>query len=218
MKLPEEIQFLAIEGVIGVGKSSLSEMIAQRLGAQLMQEEIEENPFLGKFYTNRDAYAFQVQLFFLLSRHKQFAETFSQRDMFSSCIVGDYVFDKDRIFASINLTRDELAMYDKVARALNKEIVRPDFVVYLQANIDTLMDRIKKRGRPWEMKMDRAYLEELIEAYNHYFFHIVECPVLIVNTDKIDFIEKEDDLKDLLNIIESFPKGTTYYSPTSLSL
>ncbi|MGL1902245.1 MAG: deoxynucleoside kinase [Fibrobacterales bacterium] len=218
MTLPEEIQFLAIEGVIGVGKSSLSEMIAQRLGAQLMHEEVEENPFLGKFYSNREAYAFQVQLFFLLSRHKQFYETFEQRDMFSSCIVGDYVFDKDRIFASINLTRDELAMYDKVAHALAKDVVKPDFVVYLQANIDTLVERIKKRGRTWEQKMDRAYLEELIEAYNHYFFHVVECPVLIVNTDNIDFVEKEDDLKDLLNVIESFPKGTTYYSPTSLHL
>ena len=96
MILPEEIQFLAIEGVIGVGKSSLSEMIAERLGAQLLQEEVEENPFLGKFYTNREAYAFQVQLFFLLSRHKQFYETFQQPDMFRSCVVGDYIFDSSR--------------------------------------------------------------------------------------------------------------------------
>jgi deoxyguanosine kinase len=218
MKLPEEIEFLAIEGVIGVGKSSLSTMVAERFGAQLMHEEVEENPFLGKFYTNRQAYAFQVQLFFLLSRHRQFSEMFAQRDLFSSGVVGDYVFAKDRIFASINLSRDELGMYDRVAHALQKDIVAPDFVVYLQANVDTLLDRIKRRGRPWELKMDRAYLEELIEAYNHYFFHVVDCPVLIVNTDNIDFVEREDDLKDLLNVIASFPRGTTYYSPTSLRI
>ena len=215
LKFKEDIQFIAIEGVIGVGKTTLSSIISERFQINLLREEFEENPFLEKFYRDRDAYAFQTQVFFLLSRHKQFRNTFKQKDLFSPSTVSDYIFEKDRIFASLNLSAEEFSMYDKIAQTLQKDIVKPDFIVYLQANVQTLLNRIRKRNRSMELSIERDYIEELIEAYNHYFFHCTDCPVLIVNTDNIDFVKHEDDLEDLLKVISSLPRGTTYYSPTS---
>jgi len=218
MKLPSEIRYLAIEGVIGVGKSSLVEVLGERLQATLLMEQFEENPFLEKFYTDREAWAFQTQLFFLLSRHRQLQETFAQHDLFRPLVVSDYTLDKDRIFAVQNLSDHELSMYDTVAKALRRDSVQPDFVVYLQASVPTLLERIRKRDRAMERTIEGNYLRDLVERYNHHFFHYEEAPVLIVNTDQIDFVENPKDLEDLLKAIEQCPPGLNFYAPQGNSL
>lgn len=216
MQIPADIRYIAVEGVIGVGKSTLSKILAQRYGARLLPEIFEENPFLEKFYADQKAYAFQTQLFFLLSRHKQLKESFDQEDLFVKCTVSDYCYDKDRIFASINLSDEEMTMYDTVSNSLNTHLVKPDYIIFLQANPDVLLARIEKRNRAMEQNMDPAYLRALIESYNRHFFNFNDCPVLTVNTDAIDFVENESDLTELLKTIDSFPLGKTFYNPSSL--
>lgn len=213
MRLPHDIRFLAIEGVIGVGKTTLAQEITERLGATLLLEEFAENPFLEKFYADHEAWAFQTQLFFLLSRHRQFQDVFLQHDLFRNLVVSDYTFDKDRIFALQNLSDHEMAMYDTVAKVLERDRVRPDYVVYLQASVPTLLDRIHRRDRPMERSIEGNYLRDLVERYNHHFFHFNDCPVLIINTDHIDFVEHKGDLEEIIRIIGSCPPGTTVYSP-----
>ena len=209
------IRYLAIEGVIGVGKSSLAKIVAQRADARLMQEQFEENPFLSKFYQDRKAYAFQTQLFFLLSRHRQFAEQFAQQDLFHPFTVTDHTFDKDRIIARATLDDAEMALYSRVADVLERDVARPDFVVYLQADVEVLMQRIRKRGRHMERDIDPGYLRELIALYNEHFFRYRECPVLIVNTNNIDFVENNDDLEMLLERIRQVPPGISAFIPES---
>lgn len=213
IKLPEEIRYLAIEGVIGVGKSSLASILAERMGADLVEEPFAENPFLEKFYSDREAWAFQTQLWFLLSRHRQLKEVFEQEDLFRSIVVSDYTLDKDRIFALQNLSDNEMHMYDTVATALANQVVKPDFVIYLQASVSTLLERIHKRGRSMENTIEGNYLRDLVDRYNHHFFHYDETPVLIINTDNIDFVHNEHDREDLLKAIEACPPGLTYYAP-----
>ena len=216
--LPDEIRYIAIEGVIGVGKSSLATMLAEQLGAELLEEPFTENPFLDKFYQDRDAWAFQTQLWFLLSRHRQLKDTFEQEDLFRTIVVADYTLDKDRIFALQNLTENEMSMYDTVSKALAQEVVKPDFVVYLQASVPTLVERIRKRGREMERSIEGNYLRDLVDRYNHHFFHYEDTPVLIINTDKIDFVNNEADRNDVLKAIEACPPGMTFYAPRSRSL
>jgi len=213
LKLPDDIRYLAIEGVIGVGKSSLANIIAERLDAELLEEPFTENPFLEKFYSDRDAWAFQTQLWFLLSRHRQLKETFEQEDLFRNLVIADYTLDKDRIFALQNLSENEMFMYDTVSVALAKEVIKPDFVVYLQASVSTLLDRIRKRDRTMERTIEGNYLRDLVERYNHHFFHYEDTPVLIVNTDHIDFVHNEKDREDLLKVIEQCPPGMNFYAP-----
>ncbi len=216
MKLPEDIKYIAIEGVIGVGKSSLAHILSKRYQARLLSEIFEENPFLEKFYENQNAYAFQTQLFFLLSRHRQLKASFEQQDLFVNCTVSDYCYDKDRIFASINLKEDELGMYDTVAQSLNIGLPKPDYIIYLQGNSDVVQGRIEKRNRTMEQNMDPAYLKALIHTYSNHFFNYSDCPVLTINTDQIDFVENESDLEDLLKVIDRFPAGKNFYNPSSL--
>jgi len=213
MRLDPHIRFLAIEGVIGVGKTTLAELLANELEATFLQEEFAENPFLEKFYDDKEAYAFQTQLFFLLSRHRQFQDTFIQHDLFRNLVVSDYTLDKDRIFAMQNLSEAEMSMYDTVSAALERDRVKPDYVVYLQASVPTLMHRIKKRDRPMERTIEGNYLRDLVDRYNHHFLHYEDCPVLIVNTDHIDFVENEKHLQQVLQAIASCPAQTTYYVP-----
>src|SRR5262247_766154 len=207
-----ENRYLVIEGVIGAGKTSLSRLLSDRLSAKLVLEEVEENPFLKDFYRDRERYAFQTQMHFLFSRYQQ-QRTLRQMDLFSERMVSDYLFQKDRIFAGLNLSERELALCEKVVGWLELEVTKPDVVVYLQASTDTLMERIAKRGRPFEKDMDRAYIHALNEAYNHFFFHYVEAPLLVVNTNGIDFVNDPDDFQDLLKRILVHRQGTVYYAP-----
>lgn len=207
-----ENRYIVIEGVIGAGKTSLTRMLSDRLSAQLVLEEVEENPFLKDFYRDRARYAFQTQMHFLFSRYQQ-QRNLRQTDLFSDKLVSDYVFQKDRIFASLNLVDKELALYERLVGWLELDVVKPDVVVYLQASTETLMERITKRNRSFEKDMDRGYIEKLNEAYNYYFFHYTETPLLVVNTNRIDFVNQPDDFEDLLKRILSHRQGTMYYTP-----
>ena len=207
-----ENRYIAVEGVIGVGKTSLSKLLTERLKAQLVLEEVEENPFLKDFYKDRARYAFQTQMHFLFSRYQQ-QRNLRQTELFSDRLVADYLFQKDRIFAGLNLSDRELALYEKLVVWLELDVVKPDVVVYLQASSDILMERIGRRGRAFEKDMDRDYIKQLNEAYNYFFFHYVDAPLLVVNTNAIDFVNNADDFEDLLQRILSHRQGTVYYAP-----
>jgi deoxyguanosine kinase len=207
-----ENRYIAVEGVIGVGKTSLSKLLTERLKAQLVLEEVEENPFLKDFYKDRARYAFQTQMHFLFSRYQQ-QRNLRQTELFSDRLIADYLFQKDRIFAGLNLSDRELALYEKLVVWLELDVVKPDVVVYLQASPDILMERIGRRGRAFEKDMDREYIQQLNEAYNYFFFHYVDAPLLVVNTNGIDFVNNPDDFEDLLPRIVSHRQGTVYYAP-----
>jgi deoxyadenosine/deoxycytidine kinase len=205
-------RYVVVEGVIGVGKTSLSRLLSERLQAKLVLEEVEENPFLKDFYRDRARYAFQTQMHFLFSRYQQ-QRGLRQMELFQERMVADYLFQKDRIFAGLNLTDRELALYERLVGWLELDVMKPDVVVYLQANPDTLMERIGRRGRAFEKDMDRDYIRQLNEAYNHFFFHYLDSPLLVVNTNGIDFVNNPDDFEDLQKRILSHRQGTVYYAP-----
>ncbi len=207
-----ENRYIVVEGPIGVGKSSLTNILAERFTARRVMEVVEENPFLSNFYTDRSKFAFQTQLFFLLSRFQQQQDLF-QQDLLHPVTVSDYLFAKDRIFACLNLDPNELALYDRVFDALGTRVMKPDLVIYLQARLDVLLARIKKRGREFERKFDSGYLEDLVKAYNEFFFHYSDTPLLVINTSDIDFVNNEEDLQNLLNVIRRMKKGTQHYIP-----
>ena len=209
-----EHRYIVVEGPIGVGKSSLTNILSERYRARRVMEVVEENPFLSSFYGDRDKFAFQTQMFFLLSRFKQQQELF-QQDLFNSVTVSDYLFAKDRIFAHLTLDPNELALYERVFEALGPRVTRPDLVIYLQARIDVLLGRIKKRGREFERKFDPQYLEDLCHRYNEFFFHYTDTPLLVVNTSDIDFVNNPADLEDLLNVVRQTRKGTVHYVPSN---
>jgi deoxyguanosine kinase len=211
--IPSSLSFIAVEGVIGAGKTSLCELLADRWNGRLVLEEISTNPFLPKFYEERRAYAFQTQLWFLLNRYRQFSEAGVQQDLFHRITLSDYLFAKDRIFANINLDDDELRLYNLVAGTLEAQTPVPDLVVYLQASSETLLRRIARRGRPYEYNMDPAYIGLLNEAYNHFFFHFDRTPLLVINTDDIDFENDPGDLQEIALQITKAPPGVTYYRP-----
>ncbi len=208
-----ELHFIAIEGVIGVGKTSLAKKIRDRLDAKLILENFENNPFLEKFYSDRKRYAFQTQMFFLVNRFKQQQELI-QEELFTDYTVCDYLFDKDRIFAYLNLSKDELSLYESIYPILARSLRKPDLIVYLQASTDRLMYNVKTRNRKIERALTRSYLEELSEAYNHYFFRYDATPLLIVNATDLDFVNREDDF-DLLfkQIFREDRAYTEYFSP-----
>lgn len=192
-----ELRFIAIEGVIGAGKTSLTKVLANKMHAGTVFEEFEENPFLAKFYTDRRKYAFHTQIYFLMSRYRKQREM-AQIDLFNSRLVTDYLFVKDRIFAEVNLSEEEFALYDKIYSILSVDIPRPDLVIYLQADPELLFKRIRQRGRAYERDIDFAYIERLSEAYNTFFFHYNSSPMLIVNIKSFDFLANPRDL-DLLH-------------------
>jgi deoxyadenosine/deoxycytidine kinase len=209
-----DYRYIVVEGPIGVGKTSLCNLVAERFGARRVLEVWEENPFLSNFYSDRQKYAFQTQLFFLLSRFKQQQDLF-QQDLFSSVTVSDYLFAKDRIFACLTLDTHELALYDRVFEALGPRVAKPDLVIYLQGNLDVLLHRIKKRGREFERKFDAGYLEELVHAYNEFFAHYTETPLLVVNTSDIDFVNNEADREGLMAAVLNARgrSGIHHYAP-----
>jgi deoxyguanosine kinase len=205
-------RYIAVEGPIGVGKTSLVKALAKRFSARSVFEVVEENPFLASFYQDRNKYAFQTQLFFLLSRFRQQQELF-QQELFSQVTVSDYLFAKDRIFASITLDPNELALYERVYEHLGPRVMKPDLVIYLQARQDVLLSRIRKRGREFERKFDPEYLAELSRTYNDYFHRYDETPLLVINTSDIDFVESERDFEELIRAMGSIKAGTHYYQP-----
>ena len=204
---------IVVEGSIGVGKTSLSKILSEKLKCKLVLEEFEENPFLTDFYKDSDRYAFQTQLFFLLSRYKQQIE-FQQIDIFTKAIVSDYMFMKDRIFASLNLNDKEMSLYNNVALILEKNMIHPDLIIFLQSDTDRLMKNIKSRGRNYEMAMDWNYIDSLNQMYNEYFFRYNKSPLLIINTNDIDFVNNSLDLKEILSIVRKPIHGTKYYNPS----
>jgi deoxyadenosine/deoxycytidine kinase len=213
MAATSDIRYIAIEGVIGAGKTSLARKLARDLDARLNLEVVEDHPFLSRFYADPARFAFQTQIFFLLSRYRQQLEFF-QQDLFQKTVVSDYMFAKDRIFANINLDDDELFLYDKVATELEVRVPVPDLVVFLQASTEVLMQRIARRDREYERDMSRDYIEELIEAYNHFFFHYSESPLLIVNTNELDFVHRGEEYEDLKTRITEGFQGVRYYQPS----
>ena len=212
---PADIRYIAIEGVIGAGKTTLAHMLSERLNAKLVMEKFEENPFLPKFYEDPEHYAFQTQIFFLLSRYKQQQEMF-QGDLFHNFLVSDYIFDKDKIFAYLTLQDDELKLYESLISAIEKNIPTPDLVVYLQSSVDRLMGNIKKRGRSFEENMSEEYIKDLNEAYNYFFFRYKTCPLLIINSTEIDFVANPDDFEELMEqILRKDKAPVEYYNPKS---
>jgi deoxyguanosine kinase len=205
-----DYRYIVVEGPIGVGKTSLSNLLSERFRARRILEVVEENPFLSSFYTDRDKFAFQTQIFFLLSRFRQQQELF-QQDLFSSVTVSDYLFAKDRIFACLTLDSHELALYDRVFEALGPQVPKPDVVIYLQARLDVLLHRIKKRAREFERKFDAGYLEELVHSYNDFFAHYTDTPLLVVNTSDIDFVNNEADREGLMAAIQKARQGGIHH-------
>ena len=204
--------YMAIEGVIGVGKTTLCKLLADRLGGRCLLEDFESNPFIEDFYRSPREYAFKTQLYFMVSRFKQHLEM-PLPDLFHSPLIVDYIFQKDRIFATVNLDDDELELYNAVCNVLEPKLRSPALVIYLQASTDHLLRRIKKRGRDYEMNISKEYLEALNNAYNDFFFHYMPAPVFIVNTDEIDFVENSEYLNDLTIKIAQPHKGINFYNP-----
>lgn len=203
-------KYIAVEGPIGAGKSSLANILGGKLNARLILDP--ENPFLKNFYTDMSKYAFQTQLYFLLSRFGQQKEL-SQQDLFRSNVVCDYLFFKDRIFASITLDENEFILYEKVYSLLKANIVLPDLVIYLQTDAEALEERMKKKNSPFSGMISLSYLEELVKAYNYFFFHYNQTPLLVVNTKKLDFINNPEDTEKLIKEIIQLKSGTNYFVP-----
>lgn len=210
-----QVNFIAIEGVIGAGKTSLAKKIRERLNAELILEQFEANPFLEKFYGDRKRYAFQTQMFFLINRYKQQQEL-NQENLFTQFLVSDYLFEKDKIFAYLNLNGEELKLYESIFPLLSRNLRKPDLVIYLQSGAERLMLNIRKRSRKIERNLTRSYIEELSEAYNHFFFRYTATPLLIVNSTDIDFVNSEKDFEELYQQIFREDRGMTeYFKPES---
>jgi deoxyguanosine kinase len=213
-RLVVDYQYLAIEGPVGVGKTALAERLAVRLDATAILED-HDNPFLADFYQEKHGAAFQAQLFFLLSRHRQ-QSALRQTGLFNQVTIFDYLFEKDRIYAYVSLDDNELFIYQRVYELVARDIPQPDLVVYLQAPTDLLVRRLKERARHPEHEgpvLDAAYLKELNEAYQHFFFHYTATPLLVVETSQIDLSASDDAVDELLRQIRVMGRGTQYYVP-----
>lgn len=209
-----QLSYIAVEGVIGAGKTSVASLLAEKLNAKLILESFEDNPFLEKFYNNPEDYAFRTQMFFLLERYSQLQEL-HQKDLFHSYTVSDYVFEKDKIFAYINLSDDELKIYEHVVQGLDKGIIAPDLVIYLQSSVERLMQNIRKRNRPIEKEITEEYIENLNEAYNYFFSRYKAAKVMIVNCEEADFVNNPADFDNLVDeIFKSDITAVTYYNPS----
>jgi deoxyguanosine kinase len=202
---------IAVEGPIGVGKTSLTNLLAKRFrGTKILEDA--DNPFLDDFYKDKRSAAFRCELFFLLSRFDQ-QRVIAQGDLFTQLIIADYTFPKSKIFAHLTLDDSELMIYNRLYDLLVDTVPKPGLVIYLQANIDTLLKRIKKRGRGYEKAISPQYLQELSEAYSHYFYRYDETPLLVVNTNDIDFVNTPEHFDQLEEQIRNAQKGTQYYVP-----
>ena len=210
-------RFIAVEGPIGVGKTSLARKLAESLSADLVLEEVYENPFLERFYREGRSAALPAQMYFLFARARQIEELL-QPDLFANVRVADYLFAKDRLFAELNLSADELALYDQVVATLKVDAPVPDLVIYLQSSVDALLERIARRGIPAERAIDRRYLERLNDAYARYFHAYNDGPLLIVNASQIDPISNSADYDQLFQQIEKTTGGRHFFNPASAAL
>lgn len=210
-------RFIVVEGPIGAGKTALATRLAESLSASLVLEEVVENPFLERFYRDGRSAALPAQMFFLFSRARQI-DDLRQPDLFADVCVADYLFSKDRLFAELNLDADELALYDQVAANLGVEAPTPDLVIYLQANVDALMERIARRGVGYERMIERAYLERLAEKYARFFHTYDDGPLLIVNASDIDPIHNDADYERLFQQIERTTGGRHFFNPVAAAL
>jgi len=207
---------IAVEGPIGVGKTSFVELLAKKLDSIRVLEKVD-NPFLRDFYQDKQGASFQAQLFFLLSRYRQLQEL-AQRDLFHQVTLCDYIFPKDKIFAYLNLDDSELLIYDKLYAMLEPQVPQPDMVIFLQAETRTLVERIKRRRRDYEQEISEAYINELNKAYNYYFFHYSQTPLLVIDTTSIDFVHQAEHLEELEAQIRKMDRGVQYYRPLGSSV
>lgn len=204
--------YVAIEGPIGVGKTTLARLLQPELGASLLLEVFEENPFLKDFYQDRERYAFQTQIFFLLSRYHQQHKAVPKA-LEKGPLISDYTFAKDRIFAHLNLRNEELALYEQLHAAMAEKIPVPTLVIYLRASLDALMERIALRDRPYERNMDRGYIRELSEAYERFFEQYTQSPVLTLDTDNLNYVRNSDDFNLVLERVRSALRHAPYQQP-----
>lgn len=204
--------YIALEGPIGVGKTTLAQVLAREVNARPLLEAADDNPFLARFYEDPEKYAFPVQLYFLLTRYNQQRELL-QQDLFAQATVADYLFAKDRIFASLNLAPDELVLYEQVYKLLDSKMAKPDLVVYLLARVDVLAERLRRRNRDFEREISYEYLERVSTAYRDFFFYYDEAPLLVVDTSEIDFVSNEGDLADLIHEIDRAGQGVQHFVP-----
>lgn len=208
------LNYIAIEGPIGVGKTSLAKLLSKRLSAKLILEKFEDNPFLSEFYDDPARFAFQTQLFFLLQRYQQ-QQDIRQVDMFHNLLISDYMFIKDRLFASLNLDDKEMNLYDSIANMMERNVINPDLIIYLQADTSTLMKNIDKRGRDFENNISYDYINALNEIYTEYFFRYNDTPLVIINTNNIDFVNNADDLDQVIEYIRQPVSGTKFFNPSA---
>ena len=208
------LYYVAIEGTIGVGKTSLANLLSEKLSAKLVLEAFEDNPFLSDFYEDPERHAFQTQLWFLLQRYQQ-QQDLRQVDMFQNLVITDYMFVKDRLFASLNLNEKEMSLYDTVANMIERNVIQPDLVIFLQADTGTLIKNISKRGRDIEKNISEDYIDALNQVYNEYFFRYQDTPLVIINTNNIDFVNNHKDLEEVINYIRQPVTGTKFFNPTT---
>jgi len=203
--------FIALDGPIGVGKTSLVNMMVEHLGAAKILEDVD-NPFLDSFYAEEAGAAFQAQLYFLLSRYQLLSQA-RQADLFARFTVADFTLQKDRVFAHLTLTDSELLLYEKLFGVLAPQVPRPDLVVYLQGDTPVLLERVRRRDRAAERGLSYEYLEAVNQAYAHYYLQYDETPLLVINTSDIDFVQEPDEFEDLMNQIDSMEAGRRIYVP-----
>lgn len=207
----DKYRYIVIEGPIGVGKTSLARRLAERSGAAILLEKPEENPFLARFYEDPPRYALPVQLFFLFQRIDEVREL-AQMDLFSARTVADYLFDKDALFARMNLNNDEFALYQNIYRSLAPQAPTPDLVIYLQAPVQTLIERVRRRAHAWERPVSDEYLTRLAQAYGEFFYHYEAAPVLAVNSENLNFVDNDEDFALLLQRIEDMRGRREFFS------